>query len=278
MADKPRVLVVDDEVAIQELLKRRFKEAYEISCATYQDEALTELKASAFDLVLLDLKMPRKKSDMQPSTDVGVDILRQIRKQKLRRRGSDDQLPVVVMTAFGADKLFSAELLGARGACDYIPKPFGDGKTLRRIVERALGGEGAFAAPSERGIKVVQLRFNPREGVVLVEGLRYSGAYYELLHTLHVPFLEDMRSLKPHPSYQGLLALELAHKWGIDDHAVRQRISKFREAVTTEFREKLGRALDDNDIVENRRTWKGYRLNPLVVKIVAWAQDMGQQS
>ena len=82
MTDKPRVLVVDDEVPIQELLKTRLKKLYEISCATYQDEAFAALEKSSFDLVLLDLKLPRNQSDMNPSPDVGIDILRHIRERK----------------------------------------------------------------------------------------------------------------------------------------------------------------------------------------------------
>jgi CheY-like chemotaxis protein len=275
MRPMPRILVVDDEVEIQELFKRRFKDEYDVSCATFQDEALEALKSSAFDLVLLDLKLPRKKSDMAASPEVGVDILRRIRKEGIRRRGSEDQLPVVVMTAFGADKLFSAEFLGTRGASDYIQKPFGPRKALKLIIERALGGEGALAAPLARGIKVVQLRFNTAQSIVLVESIPYSGVHYELLHALHVRFLEDQVALRPQAKYGGLRSLQLAERWGIGDQAVRQRVTKFREAVGRDFREKLGRALDRDDVVENPRTWDGYRLNPFVVRLVAW--EHGQQ-
>src|SRR5207249_11974816 len=105
MTDKPHVLVVEDDAAIQDLLKRRLKKLYEISCATYQNEAFAALQKSAFDLVLLDLKLPRNRSDMNPSPDVGVDILRQIRERKICRRDTASPLPVVVMTAFGNEKV-----------------------------------------------------------------------------------------------------------------------------------------------------------------------------
>jgi hypothetical protein len=62
--------------------------------------------------------------------------------------------------------------------------------------------------------------------------------------------------------------------WKIEDDAVRRRVLAFREKVTKDFREGLGRVLDSNDVVENSRNWKGYRLNPLVVKVVAWEQEM----
>ena len=128
MTKKPRILVVEDEVAIQDLLKRRLTKLYEVTCAGSQDAAFVALDAASFDLLLLDLKLPRDKSDMNPVPDVGIDILQRVREQKVCRQGTTSPLPVVVMTAFGKDKLLSADFLQHRGACDYIQKPFGDGR------------------------------------------------------------------------------------------------------------------------------------------------------
>lgn len=274
MTDKPRVLVVDDDVPIQEFLKTRLNNTYEISCATYQDEAFAALEKSSFDVVLLDLKLPRNRSDMNPSPDVGVDILRHIRERQICRRGAASPVPVVVMTAFGNEKLLSADFLQHRGACDYVQKPFGDGKALKKKIEVALCDEGSFSAPIQDTVKIVQLRFNTTEDVVLVESIKYSGATYKLLRALHDIFLPDYQALKPHDSYRKLRAAELADKLQIDEEAVRRRVSTFRQQVSKDFRESLNRVLDENDVVENRRDWNGYRLNPLVVKLVAWEQEM----
>jgi CheY-like chemotaxis protein len=274
MTDKPHLLVVDDEVPIQDLLKSRLKKLYDISCATYQDEALAALDQSRFDLVLLDLKLPRHRSDMNPSPDVGVDILRQIRERKICRRGTASPLPVVVMTAFGRDKLLSADFLQHRGACDYVQKPFGDGKALKKKIEVALCDEGSFSAPLQTTVNIVQLRFNTPEEFVLVEGFKYTGAAYELLRALHDVFLPDYQALKQHGSYRKLRQAELAEIFQIEEEAVRRRVSTFRQQVAKDFREGLKRVLDNNDVVENHRDWDGYRLNPLVVKLVAWEQEM----
>jgi DNA-binding response OmpR family regulator len=273
MTEKLRVLVVDDETAIQDLLKRRLKKFYDISCAAYQDEAFAALEMSSFDLVLLDLKLPRNRSDMNPSPDVGVDILRGMRERKICRRGTDSLLPVVVMTAFGTDKLLSADLLQHSGACDYVQKPFGDGKALKNKIELALCDEGTFSAPAKTAVKVVQLRFNESEKVVRVESIEYTGAHFELLAALREPFLSDLMALRAHDEYAGLPSKELALKWGIEHEAARRRVSAFREKVTKDFRERLNRVLDENDVVENLRDWRGYRLNPLVVKVVAWERE-----
>jgi CheY-like chemotaxis protein len=274
VTEKPHILIVEDEVAIQELLKGRLKKLYEISCATYQDETFAALEKSTFDLVLLDLKLPRNRSDMNPSPDVGVDILRQIRERKINRRGTPDPLPVVVMTAFGKDKLLSADFLQHRGACDYVQKPFGDGKALKRKIEVALCDEGSFSAPLQTTVKVVQLKFNTTEQFVLIEGFKYTGATYKLLRALHDVFLRDHQALKPHDSYQKLSAKTLAEILQIEEEAVRRRVSTFRQQISKNFREGLKRVLDENDVVENQRDWNGYRLNPLVVKLVAWEQEM----
>ncbi len=120
----------------------------------------------------------------------------------------------------------------------------------------------------------MQLRFNTTEELVLVEGFKYTGATYKLLRALHDVFLPDYQALKPHDSYRKLRAAELAGILQIEEEAVRRRVSTFRQQVAKDFMEGLKRVLDDNDVVENHRDWNGYRLNPLVVKLVAWEQEM----
>jgi CheY-like chemotaxis protein len=274
MTEKPRILVVEDDVAIQGLLRKRLTKQYELTCAASQDAAFAALDAASFDLLLLDLKLPRNNSDMNPVPDVGIDILQRVREQNVCRQGTTNPLPVVVMTAFGKDKLLSADFLQHRGACDYIQKPFGDGKALKKKIEVALCDEGSFSAPVQITTKVVQLRFNTTDEFVLVESFKYTGATYKLLLALRDIFLADHQALKPHDAYRKLRAAELVAILGIEDEAVRRRVSAFRQQVTKDFREGLKRVLDDNDVVENRRDWNGYRLNPLVVKLVAWEQEM----
>jgi CheY-like chemotaxis protein len=274
MSEKPRILLVEDEVAIQDLLKKRLTKLYDITCVGAQDAAFAALGAESFDLLLLDLRLPRDQSDMNPVPDVGIDILRHVREQGVCRQGTTDPLPVVVMTAFGKDKLLSADFLQHSGACDYIQKPFGDGKALKKKIELALCGEGAFSAPVRTSVKGVQLRFNTAEEFVLVETFKYTGATYKLLLALRDLYLPDHQALKAHDSFQRLRASELAGVLEIEEEAVRRRISTFRQQVAKDFRDDLNRVLDDNDVVENQRDWSGYRLNPVVVRVVAWEQEM----
>jgi CheY-like chemotaxis protein len=274
VTEKPHVLVVEDDVAIQDLLKRRLKKLYEISCATYQDEAFAALEKWTFDLVLLDLKLPRNRLDMNPSPEVGIDILQQIRKRKICRRGTATPVPIVIMTAFGQEKLLSADFLQHRGPYDYIKKPFGDGTALKQKIKVALCAEGTAGGSVQTDPKIVQLMFNTTEEFVLVESVKYTGATYELLSALHDIFLSDRQAQRSPDAYRKVSNKRLADILHIGEEAVRRRVSTFRRRVTKDFKEDLNRVLERDDVVENRRDWDGYRLNPRVVHLVALEQEM----
>jgi CheY-like chemotaxis protein len=266
MTEKPQILVVEDDVGIQDLLKKRLTKLYDVTCAASQDAAFTALDAASFDLLLLDLKVPRDKSDMNPAPDVGIDILRRVREQKVCRQGTTSPLPVLVMTAFGKDKLLPPDFLQHPGRCDYIQKPFGDREVLMKKVEDALRDEGS---PT----KSVQLSFNTTDKFVLVEGFTYTRAAYELLLALHEIFLDDYRAQRPLAAYRKLHSKDLASRLKIGNEALRRRVREFRKKVTKEFRDKLKQVLKKDDIIENARDWNGYRLNPFIVKLVAWEQE-----
>jgi two-component system, NtrC family, response regulator AtoC len=106
MARTGRILVVDDEAnartALAELLR---DEGYEVETAADAFKALGKYAAFAPHVVVTDLKMPGMD---------GIELTRKI-------RGSDDPVPVVVMTAFGA--VSTAVDAMRAGASDYLTKP-----------------------------------------------------------------------------------------------------------------------------------------------------------
>jgi CheY-like chemotaxis protein len=265
-----RILIVEDDKGIRELLGDRLRR-YERTFVTCQSDAYAELQSSAFDLVLLDLRLPRTASDMKPTNQVGIDILGEIRKQRLMKRGSAMLLPVVVMTAHGSERL-PAQLLIEHGANDYIPKPFGPGEDLEHKIERALAGEGALVPAANIVGKSVRLAFHPTEEVTRIETLSYRGAHHGLLRVLGDLYLQDLHALLSPEQFTGIRGEELADKLAISGKAARARVVKFRQQVMKDFREQLGRALGDNDVVENTRDWHGYRLNPYVVRVLRWDQ------
>jgi DNA-binding response OmpR family regulator len=105
-ASAPRILLVDDEHSVQKLLAYPLrKEGYEVVSALDGREALDRLRDDEFDLVVLDVMLPKVD---------GFDVCRQIR--------ASSAVPIIMLTAKAEeiDKVLGLEL----GADDYITKPF----------------------------------------------------------------------------------------------------------------------------------------------------------
>ena len=118
-----RVLIVDDEPPVIEVLKdffRQFRHAhsYETESAKDGAEALIVLLQGKFDLILLDMHMPRMG---------GLELLKQV-------RGLGVNVPVIMITA-NADNKAAAEALSG-GVFAYISKPF-DIRHLDHLVALA---------------------------------------------------------------------------------------------------------------------------------------------
>ncbi|MCO4744417.1 MAG: sigma-54-dependent Fis family transcriptional regulator [Proteobacteria bacterium] len=115
-----RILVVDDDRAVRTALRVNLRKAgMDVTLATHPGEALEQLRAEPFDLVLTDVKMPGA---------TGIELLASVRE-------SWPELPVVVMTGYGSVE----DAVGAmkHGAADYLIKPVGKDELLL-VLERAL--------------------------------------------------------------------------------------------------------------------------------------------
>ena len=110
-----KILVVDDELPIAEILKFNLeKEGYQVVCA-FDGGAAVELAFSEDpDLILLDIMLPVKD---------GMDVCREVRAKK--------DTPIIMLTAKDSevDKVLGLEL----GADDYVTKPFGTRELLARV-------------------------------------------------------------------------------------------------------------------------------------------------
>jgi CheY-like chemotaxis protein len=272
MVQTQRILIVEDDLGIREFLAEKLRE-YDIEFARHQKEAYERLRTPEFDLVLLDLRLPRDPGDMNPTNEVGIDILREIRKRRLTKRASAMLMPVVVMTAYGEERL-PAQLLVGIGANDYIPKPFGSDGLLEGAIQRAIAGDGALVPAANIVGTVVRLAFHPDEALVGIETLRYRGAHFKLLKALGDIYDKDWQARRAQEKFAGIRAAVLADILKITEGTAIARVSRFRQEVRRDFRSCLGRAIDDNDIVENSRDWEGYRLNPRVVRVLNWG-DLG---
>ncbi len=105
---RPRILIADDEEGIRESLNLILGEDYDLAFAKDGEETLAMLGAEPFELVLLDIKMPKLD---------GLQVLR-----RLKSNGASSATPIMVLTAYQSVELAKEAI--KLGALDYLPKPF----------------------------------------------------------------------------------------------------------------------------------------------------------
>jgi DNA-binding response OmpR family regulator len=184
MADRaPRILLADDEQAIQTLLSFPLqKDGYEVVRASDGREALARFAEQQFDLVVLDVMMPRLD---------GLEVCR-----RLRSRSS---VPIIMLTAKAEeiDKVLGLEL----GADDYITKPFSLREFRSRVraaLRRAGMASGNDGGPEDEPLESHELRIDPAKRQVTVRGEPIATTFveFEILSALaHAPgrvFTRDM--------------------------------------------------------------------------------------
>lgn len=116
MAENKKILMVDDDLRMRELLQRYLTEqGFDIKTVSDSKEMDTILESEKFDLFVLDLMLPGED---------GLAICR-------RLRGNNIITPIIMLTARGdeVDRIIGLEM----GADDYLPKPFNPRELLARI-------------------------------------------------------------------------------------------------------------------------------------------------
>jgi DNA-binding response OmpR family regulator len=129
----PKILVVEDEPDMLRGLKDNFEfEHYEVEVARDGESALRKIFESSYDLVILDIMLPKLS---------GLDVCRRVREQGIAT-------PIIMLTARSEeiDKVLGLEL----GADDYVTKPFGVRELLARVKAVLRRSENSTSASSER--------------------------------------------------------------------------------------------------------------------------------
>ncbi len=140
-----KILIVEDEPHMQMGLQDNLEfEGYQVDTASNGQEAFDKIVAATYQLVLLDVMLPRLS---------GYDVCKMVRKKGL-------QVPIIMLTARGEeiDKVRGLEL----GADDYVTKPFGLGELLARIkavLRRGTASESTAEAPSTVNIGLLKADF-----------------------------------------------------------------------------------------------------------------------
>ena len=143
MTDTKKIMVVDDEEDIRELIVYNLKkDGFTVSSASDGEEALKQIRAGHFDLLVLDLMLPGIQ---------GMELCRTVRNDPKTK-----DLPIIMLTAKGeeVDRILGLEI----GADDYITKPFSPRELVARV--KAVLRRISEKTPDEKVITIDRLSIN----------------------------------------------------------------------------------------------------------------------
>jgi two-component system, OmpR family, response regulator len=186
-----RILLVDDEQSIQTLLSYPLrKDGYHVTAALDGREALERFGESRFDLVILDVMLPKLD---------GVEVCRQMRR--------DSQVPIIMLTAKGSetDKVAGLEV----GADDYITKPFSMREFRSRVKAMLRRSRMSAETIEEEPLGVGELAIDPERRLVTLRGEEVAVTYVEF---------EILSSLARSPGRVLTRETLLEHVWGDSDY------------------------------------------------------------
>ena len=202
-----RILIVDDEPLIVKGLKYSLEQdGYETESAQDGEEAVSKFFAGQYDLVLLDVMLPKLD---------GIEVCQRIREKS--------NVPIIMLTAKSedADKLMGFEC----GADDYLTKPFNILELkarVRALLRRAAGVQRSRGAVLTAG----DLTLNTEERVAIREGrtVELTAKEYDLIELL-------MRNPRRVYSRENLMNVVWGYTYAGDYRTVDVRIRRLREKL-----------------------------------------------
>lgn len=217
MVDRPpRILLADDEQSVQTLLSYPLrKDGYEVVQAADGREALQRFNEATFDLVVLDVMMPRMD---------GLEVCRRLR--------AKSTVPIIMLTAKAEeiDKVLGLEL----GADDYITKPFSM-REFRSRVKAALRRAGMARdreAPEDELLEAGELHIDFAKRTVKVRGDDVQTTYVEF---------EILAALARNPGRVFTRDMLLTRVWGDsayrDPRTIDVHIRHLREKLETDAKQ-----------------------------------------
>jgi DNA-binding response OmpR family regulator len=225
-----RILIVDDEPSVTDLLAYNFRRAhYEVDVAADGGTALRLAREAAPDLILLDL--------MLPEID-GLDVCRELRKTS--------DVPIIMITARGEemDRVVGLEL----GADDYVCKPFSVRELLARVkaVLRRTQAQNGNAEDSEvlHGPDGLVLDRDSRTATIEGTPIDLTRLEFDLLHHL---LLNAGRVLTRERLLEEAWGYDFAGNTRAVDSAIKRLRAKLKDCGT------------ESDLIESVRGI-GYRL------------------
>ncbi len=200
-----KILIVEDEPAISDLIKLNLSNAgYETTPAMDGKNGLKCVKAEAFDLVLLDIKLPKMD---------GYELLPRLVKRKI---------PVIFLTSKDSlqDKVHGLDI----GADDYITKPFEGSELIARIkaVLRRKGKE-----ENTKGFDDVIINFDERKVFKGKQEVSLTAKEFELIKCL-------LENVNVAVSREGLLEVVWGYDYPGNTRTVDIHVQKLRSKLGTE--------------------------------------------
>lgn len=161
-----KILVVDDEAKIRMIIKEYAEfEGYEVEQAADGMEAVDKAKNDSFDIIIMDVMMPRLD---------GYSAVKEINKEK--------KTPVIMLSARGEeyDKLFGFEI----GVDDYVVKPFSPKELMARIKAVLNRSNGARKQEDIIKYQGLVINFTAREVTIDGKKANMTPKEYDLLFYL----------------------------------------------------------------------------------------------
>jgi len=212
MADRPEILVIDDDAELCELLAELLgQEGYAVKSEGDGRAGLLEAQSRPFAAVVLDIMLPSLN---------GFEVLTRL------RQGSSVQnadVPVIMLTAKGedVDRIVGLEM----GADDYLPKPFNPRELVARVraIHRRAAGK---QKPADASVHVDDLELLASARVVRVAGkeVDLTTAEYDLLAAL-------VQRAGTVVAREDLARLVLGRRLSAYDRAVDMHVSNLRKKL-----------------------------------------------
>jgi DNA-binding response OmpR family regulator len=222
--DTRHVLVVEDEPHIRELVALHLGlEGLRVTQAAAGDEALDISERQMFDLVVLDLMLPKMD---------GITVCRAIRRQALNA-----DVPILMLTARReeADKVLGLE----SGADDYLTKPFGVRELVARaraLLRRPRASRSVDGSKPAATITAGPLRLDParRQAIVHAEMVDLTPHEFDVLYLL-----------ASHPGIVFTRDMLLERVWTNDTHVTERSV----DTLVKRLRQKIERDSRDPQLI-----------------------------
>lgn len=213
---KAKILVVDDDARLRDLLNRYLNEqGFAVRAVHDAIEMNRQLAREHYDLMILDLMLPGED---------GLSICR-------RLRGGGEKMPIIMLTAKGdeVERIVGLEI----GADDYLPKPFNPRELVARI-QAVLRRQPPPAPPGAPSTDHQVVEFGPFRLDLAARSLTRAGSEVSLT-TGEFALLKVLTQHPRNPlSRDKLMELARGREFGAFDRSIDVQVSRLRKLIETD--------------------------------------------